>query len=127
MTDKEAIKIFKEIWTADIITQAEPEYSIANAVMEKWTSQPVCCPCPGMIPDLTQILAEKLKRHWTNILIRQINMAAPAIILDTDSLEGVIATMKLKYKHSKVILELVEKIARTVIKDNDLTKACEYV
>lgn len=110
MSDKESIDIFDKIWLADIINKKEPLYSIAISVAEHWS------PHPGsgfsVQPSLKQILVEKIKAKWRQELINEIVKNKSNDYGPLNNVQDIIECFRIKYKHSSIILDLLNGISR---------------
>lgn len=116
MSDKESIEIFDKIWHADIINMKEPLYSIALSIAAHWSPSPAC----GLSThqSLTEILVQKLKTKWKEELINEI-MKGKRDHLSLNNIRDSIQHFRIKYKHSRVILQLLCQI--------DADFSCNYL
>jgi len=118
MSDKENMEVFERIWYADIITKAEPLYSMAISIAEIWSdhNKNVVGGCEGArYIQLNYLLLNRLTNKWEEILIEHINNIQ-CVPLNA-RLPVIFKELREKHKGSCVIIKIINKIANKILLD----------
>ena len=107
MSHQESIDIFNSVWNADIINKTEPLYSVAMAIAEYWSRHAgdgATCRTP-----FNEILVERLRLKWKREIVDEIIMNINRNPLKSAPEE--IGHLQIRYKDSRVILEILNTIS----------------